>query len=378
MSESRTNWHNIALQLTRMTRRSPRRTFFLVIAALCGLALSSTGGKANDIGAFGGPGGGVFRTMCDPGGEIVGFDTMEKNGVIVRIAPVCAKRQLSATDTYGRPWIGTDTGTTHNPRCEPSAVVTILQVFVGKIPLVSRVGFTCWNVKNNNMTNSYPNYGGDETTNQRLICPTGQVAVGIYGHAGTAIDQLGLVCDNWQTVISPPATAALGQKIVAYAQQHLGQCFTDPNGHTQAGACPPTANNDTTTGPGECTYLVQSAVVGSGGQAPNYNVAPITATDNDVKPPKQISGLPYTWGDPVGPPYQPGDIIQLAAYKLQGPNGATMSSDSQHTAIVQSANGNDLTVLQEHAPVRVVTQGEINLNWTLVRGKIQVFRPRPK
>jgi hypothetical protein len=140
-------------------------------------------------------------------------------------------------------------------------------------------------------------------------------------------------------------TATLGQKIVAYAQAHLGQCFTDANGHTQAGACPPTANNDTVTGPGECTYLVQSAVVANGGQAPNYNVPPIAATDTDVKPPKPISGLPYTWGDPVSAPYQPGDIIQLAAYKLQGPNGATMFSDSQHTAIIQSANGNDLTVL---------------------------------
>ena len=27
--------------------------------------------------------------------------------------------------------------------------------------------------------------------------PLGQIALGIYGHAGTAIDQLGMVCDSW-------------------------------------------------------------------------------------------------------------------------------------------------------------------------------------
>ena len=54
-------------------------------------------------------------------------------------------------------------------------------------------------------------------------------------------------------------------------------------------------------------------------------------------------------------------------------NGTT---PSRTTTFQYAANGLDLTVLQEHAPTRVVTQGEINLNWTLVRGKIQVFRPR--
>jgi hypothetical protein len=116
-------------------------------------------------GPFGGPGGGTFQTMCLSGDQVVGFDTVETNGVIVKIAPVCGNRKASPTDTNGRPWIGTDTGTLHNPRCEPNAVVTILQVFVGNLPFVSRVGFTCWNTKNNNMTNSLPTYGGAEVSN---------------------------------------------------------------------------------------------------------------------------------------------------------------------------------------------------------------------
>ena len=63
--------------------------FLLVVAALFGLVLSSAGAQADAQGPFGGPGGGTFRTVCDPGAQVTGFDTMEKNGVIVRIAPVC-------------------------------------------------------------------------------------------------------------------------------------------------------------------------------------------------------------------------------------------------------------------------------------------------
>jgi hypothetical protein len=165
----------------------------------------------------------------------------------------------------------------------------------------------------------------------------------------------------------------LGQRIVDYAAAHLGQCFTDINGHTQPGTCPKTGNNDTDMGPGECTYLVHSAVVQSGGQPPNYNVPKITGVNTQGQP---ISGLPYTWGTPVNPPYQPGDVVQLALAYLQGPNG-NWSTDSQHTAIIQTVNsGNDVGVINQHAPMRTVTQDHINLGWKLTRGQLQVFRPQ--
>ena len=176
----------------------------------------------------------------------------------------------------------------------------------------------------------------------------------------------------------PQPTSTLGQTILSYAQSHVGQCVTDGNGHTQPGTCSQTGNGDTLAGPGECTYLVQSALAASGAQPPNFSVPKISAKNTDNGQNQDVFGFLYTWGDPVGPPYQPGDVIQLAVVKLQGSNG-TWETNSQHTAIISGVTGgNNLSVINQHAPSRTVTTGSIDLDWTLVRGKFQVFRPRPK
>jgi hypothetical protein len=170
---------------------------FAVTAIAFGLCITSTKSEANDIGVAGGGGGGEFRTSCEPGDQIVGFDMIVDN-VLIAIAPLCGNRKLSPTDTYGRPWAGGDAaGTPLKPRCELDAVVTILHVFWDKTPLVSRVGFTCWHTRNNNMKNFRPRKGGEPVGDKRLICPEGEVASGIYGRAGGAIDQLGLICEPW-------------------------------------------------------------------------------------------------------------------------------------------------------------------------------------
>ena len=68
----------------------------------------------------------------------------------------------------------------------------------------NRLGFTCWHPATNAMTNNLPDYGGQAVNNQRLICPVGEIGAGIYGRAGTAIDQLGLICEKTNIVGPPP------------------------------------------------------------------------------------------------------------------------------------------------------------------------------
>ena len=221
-------------------------------------------------GPFGGPGGGPFQITCNPGDEVVGFDTMQQNGVLVGIAPVCGRRQTSPTDTNGRPSAGTSTGPWNKLRCEPNAVVTILDVFVGNLPFVSTIGFTCWNPTASKVTNSYPDAGSPKVSDQHLVCPSGQIAVGIFGRAGTAIDQVGVICDKWVAAVLPPVvtqsslpttpdqTAILGVQnnyrqacgvpplkwdpvLVAAAQKWVNNCSqeqgTDSNGNTAMFAC---------------------------------------------------------------------------------------------------------------------------------------------
>jgi len=174
----------------------------LVLASAIVLPMLATDSRARDVGDFGGRGGGEFRITCEPGDFLVGFDVMATH-VIDRIAPVCGHARQGGT--YGRQWIGGNAGTLHKPRCQPGAILTILHVFADKTPLVNRLGFTCWHPGTGAVTNSLPDYGGVAGNNQRLMCARGEVATGIYGRAGTAIDRLGLICDKWPLTGASPS-----------------------------------------------------------------------------------------------------------------------------------------------------------------------------
>lgn len=200
---------------TEILRKKPVRRLaasmaraFSVSAIALALSVFTMESHAEDVGAFGGGGGGEFRTACEPGHFLVGFDAAATH-VIDGIAPVCGDRRNDALATYGRPWAGGLAGTVHKPRCPPDAVLTILHVFIDNGQLVSQVGFTCWNTRTNEMTNSFPEYGGEAVSDLRLVCPQGQVGTGIYGRAGSAIDQLGLTCGKWEVAAAveapPPA-----------------------------------------------------------------------------------------------------------------------------------------------------------------------------
>jgi uncharacterized protein YkwD len=174
------------------------RGVFAAVVTIAASVIASQAG-ATDLGPLPekSKGGGPFRIMCNPGDHVVGIDTRATH-VIDFIAPVCGNRIKNATATYGRPSAGGKAGTLRTPRCPQGAIMTVLHVHWDNTPLVNRVGFACWNIHTNQMTNSLPDYGGKATGNQNLACPKGEVAVGIFGRAGTAIDALGLVCEKWR------------------------------------------------------------------------------------------------------------------------------------------------------------------------------------
>lgn len=158
------------------------------------VVLCSAQAQAGDVGALGNErGGGPFRIACEPGDPVVGFDIWFTH-VVQKIAPICGNTKTRA-GTYGRPTAGQASGNpTAHMECPPGGVLTILHVFTDKTPLVSGVGFTCWTAATAKNTDHPPPSTGLAVKNQRFLCPRGEMGIGIYGRAGTAIDQLGLTC----------------------------------------------------------------------------------------------------------------------------------------------------------------------------------------
>lgn len=160
-----------------------------------------------------------------------------------------------------------------------------------------------------------------------------------------------------------PSGGGGSSTILNYAKNAFGKCV-DRDLKVRSAACPSLPVGQ--VGHGECTDLVNGAVVSAGFS--------------------KISG--YVWGTKVGDNntanksvFQPGDIIQLFNYKLVNPanTGNYSESSSQHSAIIESNNGGVLTVLEQNTNWngenrRYVTRGTYNLNWRLERGNYIVYR----
>jgi hypothetical protein len=158
------------------------------------VALAPSSQAESQAGPFGGGGGGDFRIVCEPGEFVVGIDAQISH-VVDRIAPVCGSR---GGGTYGRPQAGTGEGKFQKMRCPGTGLLTILHVFVDAGPLVTNVGMSCWNPFNGDTANKVLRTGGVPVNDERFNCQNGEVAIGIFGRAGTAVDSLGLICDKWQ------------------------------------------------------------------------------------------------------------------------------------------------------------------------------------
>lgn len=160
-----------------------------------------------------------------------------------------------------------------------------------------------------------------------------------------------------------PGGGGSSSTILNYAKNAFGKCV-DRDLKVRSAACPSLPVGQ--VGHGECTDLVNGAVVSAGfGKVSDY-----------------------VWGTKVGDNntadksvFQPGDIIQLFNYKLVNPANAGnySESSSQHSAIIESNNGGVLSVLEQNTNSngenrRYVTRGTYNLNWKLERGSYIVYR----
>jgi len=180
--------------------------------------------------------------------------------------------------------------------------------------------------------------------------------------APTTTDTTFSVSLHTSSKIKPPTTTTsptpVGDKVIAFAEAHLGQVVTAPNA----------------TG---CAALASAALSAAGAAPPKWVVSgPIS--DH------------YSWGTLV---YQrslvtgfaktglltdvrPGDVIQVDQYAEKRPDGSWISAD-HHTAIVESVNATtgQITVIQQNWNGNPAATRGTFIPDTMTSGVMSIYRP---
>jgi hypothetical protein len=139
-----------------------------------------------------------------------------------------------------------------------------------------------------------------------------------------------------------PMPVDLNAKVLSYAQSVIGQRILR----------------------GECTDLIAEAL----------RLAGAKGGSNFSQP-----GF-YVWGQAVSlSSAKAGDIIQFSPNaKFVMPNSWTQMGPSGHTAIIESINGNVVTLLEQNAPIGgPVRRSTLDLSKIEAGGSFQIFRPIP-
>lgn len=144
--------------------------------------------------------------------------------------------------------------------------------------------------------------------------------------------------------VSTPTSASgnFANKILEFSKSKLGQRLGD----------------------GECTRLVEGALAYAGAKP---GIFPEDPANGD-----------YVWGRRINFPSEPalpGDIIQLVNARLVD-GGYSWYTDTQHSAVIESANGKVLQIFEQNIPKGGgVKRSQLNLNWKLDRGFYKIYRP---
>jgi hypothetical protein len=337
------------------------RHHFLLWLLVCAILTCSAGtARADNVGPQGGPGGGPFTLQCAPGTYLLGVG-LHTGQWVDSIRANCLPYD-PATDQFVRPSQGPSFtqftgGSGGAPAivqngCSPERYVSGVKIGFtrdGNRPLyIDNVEVHC---------RVLSGYGGDQSVcipaadgcgyglAFTVDCPPGQAAIGLFGRSGVYVDALGLICAPKPVKGGGPVAGGGGpgiffSKIVQYGIDHLGQIV----------------------GGGQCTDLVSAALAFAGAPPGDFS-SPIGD---------------YVWGQKINfpvDPAQPGDILQLVNAKLTGPNGF-WETTTQHSAIIESASGLLLHVIDQNAPTgNPVAREDINLGWTLERGSYSIYRP---
>lgn len=188
-------------------------------AAGCPAALVTTADR--DLTPYGGGGGTAFRQVCGSGQLAVGVN-VRSGSKIDRVQVICRTLTLAVDQVSGRHYYsigvtggpvttataggGGGGGTAGSLVCPAGSFLDAVQVRSGS--LIDQATFTCARIdftgypqqaqalSTDAASATYGGAGGTSRTAER--CAEGEFPAGLYGRAGSLIDQLGPVCRGYR------------------------------------------------------------------------------------------------------------------------------------------------------------------------------------
>lgn len=188
--------------LDRVTRSAGRLLVALCLFATPFLATSAL--AKYEAGSFGGEGGSPFHGSCTPGAlagvalfagkavdrvSMIYCGTLHKNGTVTNV-------------TYA--WVnsGGNGGEAKSQQCPQNALVTGIRVWKDHNNMVNSFILRCTSMTDGSNTWTTMQAGGEAIDDPvKILCKKNEIGIGIYGRAGSLVDNLGLLCaDNPMTV----------------------------------------------------------------------------------------------------------------------------------------------------------------------------------
>lgn len=182
----------------------------LVFAGLAPLLLLPSISAARDVGALGGGGGNAFRSPCNTSDVMIGLSMMTGKA-LDRVSPICIRITPQRTwtgEAYEGNWQGGNGGSYQKIACQPGYAVRHLHVFMDKFKIVNHINITCQDLNSGQWHDAVPQVAGEAIGDVRFSCADGEYASGIFGRAGTLVDQAGLMCETVAAIpVAAPAPA---------------------------------------------------------------------------------------------------------------------------------------------------------------------------
>lgn len=177
-----------------------------VLALAAGLAFSTITPAAadDDAGAYGGFGGGDFRSPCRPRDGLAGIRFRAGtalDAVTAICVPISSNREEWAGETYEptQLWGGSGGGR-QKIMCQNGDVVRRMRVSIGPwgdILVVKYLTIECEDLASDYTYKVQATKVGTVTKSKWIGCEYNKIGTGLYGRSGNLVDRVGLQCGDY-------------------------------------------------------------------------------------------------------------------------------------------------------------------------------------